>query len=279
MRIVVFDSTKGRESQIVRSFAAGVNTMGDEAIVVTSGDSVVPDGVDAGLVFGVKSRKTWSRLGDLGIRRIYGDKGYSRDSGGWKWLRLSVDDNNNADYVAQAEHTDDSRYKKQGLHVKPWRENGDHILFCGSSEKCMNWYGLPNPTVYAESIFEELRSYTQRPITYRPKPSWGFATPIKGTRYSGPKEPLDVAMDNAWCVVTHGSNTCLDAVLAGVPPIVLGNGITRSISSTELAEVENPEIPTDADRTQLVQNISFCQWTLDEFSDGTAWRYVRQRLT
>jgi len=59
---------------------------------------------------------------------------------------------------------------------------------------------------------------------------------------------------------------CLDAVMHGIPVVVLGDGIAKPLSGT-LDEMYHY---TDDERDQLLNDIAYCQWTLDEIKSGEA---------
>lgn len=94
---------------------------------------------------------------------------------------------------------------------------------------------------------------------------------------SGPKY-MTQALDDCHAMVTFGSNACFEAVLSGVPSIVLGDAVMRSISSTDLADVLNPRLATDAERYQVLTALSYCQFREAEWRDGTAWPEMKQQL-
>jgi hypothetical protein len=77
-------------------------------------------------------------------------------------------------------------------------------------------------------------------------------------------------------MVTHGSNACFEAVCEGVPCIVLGNGVAKPISSTQLEDVDNPRLASDSEREAWLNGLSYWQWSRDEMESGECWDYVRR---
>ena len=212
---------------------------------------------------------------DAKIPSVFVDQGYFKDQ---KYHRVAVNAHHPTWYLEKAKH-DSSRWNDFSIDTKPWRESGQHIVIAGGSEKYHQFYGLLHPTKYTKNLVNEIRARTDRPIIYRPKPSWSKATPIEGTIYSTRKSQdypnLFDTLRKAHCLITHGSNSCFEAMIYGVPSIVLGDGIARPISSTSLDEIENPKLAGDAARKQLLSNLAWCQFSWGELATGVAWKHLR----
>ena len=156
-----------------------------------------------------------------------------------------------------------------------WRKSGLQIVFAGSSAKYHAFYDLPDPTAYAREVVARITKLSDRPIIYRPKPSWREAVPVPGSRFSHGKEGILSALANAHCLITHGSNACFEAALMGIPTIVLGAAVARPISSTSLDDIE---FPFRGKRIQWLNNLAYHQWTEGEMRSGEAWQTVREQL-
>jgi hypothetical protein len=285
VKVVFICADKERESQLADNFLAGVTKWGDETEKVekTSKDEL-PDG-DVFCVVGVKSAKLFRRIKDAGKRVVFFDKGYFRHRGPtrtWEYWRVSLDEHHPTNYVAAAKHrpTRWDYISKRRVSEKPfaWRDGGNQIVYAGSSEKYHSFVGLPNPTEYAATIVSELKSLSNRLIIYRPKPTWKGAEPVKGASFSGPNDSIGDAIKHAWCLVTNGSNASFDAVLAGIPCIVLGDAIARPISSQSLKDIENPYLATEGERQQWLANIAWCMFTEEEMASGLAWQCIRPQI-
>jgi hypothetical protein len=176
------------------------------------------------------------------------------------------------------------------LDFKKWIPGGETILVDGSSGKHHYFHAdrdyskeqmgeLHNDAnEIARSLVARIRDITQRPIVYRPKPSWKQARAIPGTEYSTGKEWRN-AVGRAHCVVTYGSNLCFDAALFGKPSLVLGHGIAGPISSTDLKELENPYLATGDERRQWLSNVAWTQFhALGEYYNGMAWKVIRDMV-
>lgn len=274
--IVFFHSDKPREIMLANAFTQGAITHGLNAVTSLRG-TPIPADVTLACMVGVKSLKLWRYFQKRGIPTMMFDKGYSRHTKGgcWEYWRVSYNAHNPTRTTLMSVNHPSDRFDRLGFDVKPWRTGGDHILFAGSSAKYQNFQRMRDPTSYAVRVIQALRKHTDRPIIYRPKPSWRDAVEIPGTIYSGPKQPLQSVFDNCHAVVTHGSNTSFEAALNGIPSVVLGDAVMRSISITDLCDVESPLI---RDRSQVFYNLAYHQWTLSEFESGEAFETIGEWL-
>lgn len=267
------------EDQIAQAVARGAPQ--GVTVDVTRMTKYVDPAYDAACVVGVKSLPLVEQLRAAGKPWIYFDKAYNRD---WpRWWRVSVCGHQPTDYLAAMECPGD-RARAQGWEFSRWREvtPAGPVLFAGASLKYHRFCGLGDPTSYARDVVSGIKAQTRRPVIYRPKPSWSAAEPVEGARFSWQKskQPEGIARDlrGAHALVTHGSAAVLDAVLAGVPTVVLGHAVTRPISSTSLAEVDDPRLADAGEVRQLLANLAYCQWTVEEFGAGMAWPHILRAL-
>lgn len=265
-----------RERDLAIAVAMGAKACGDEVQIldVTSGEPEVRE-CDLVMKVGVKSRDWFKAYRQAGIGYCYFDKGYIRTRALVEWLdywRMAVNGHQPTRYVEKSEH-DRKRADAMDLELKPWQRDGNAIIVDGSSAKHYYFHDLGHPTPIARALVEQLRG-CGRPIIYRPKPSWRDATPIEGTEFSRDKD-IRPDLRRAHVLITFGSNACFDAVLAGVPAIVLGDGIARPISSTSLDDLENPRRASEGERRQWLNNCAWCQFKLAEFRSGMGWRTIK----
>ena len=279
LRVCFFHSSKPRERVLANAFLEGVSEYGDYVELRELQPEVeVATGCDVAAMVGVKSRELYQANWRAGIHTLYFDKGYTRHStsGGvrsWEYWRVAVDAHHPTHHLPKLPTATD-RLDQLELQLKPWRKEGKHIVFAGSSQKYHDFYGLQDPTTYARKIVKRLHGLTEREVVYRPKPSWKEAVEINGTVFSRGGSITDVLQD-AWVLVTHGSNACFEAVLYGIPCIILGDAVARPISSTALEEIENPRLATDEERRLWLAQLAYSQWTLPELASGDAWKHIR----
>lgn len=273
MRVGIIVSTKKWETDWARALSKGLSRRGH---TVYFGDDVC-DTLDAVAFVGVKRKADFDRYRDQGVTTLLFDKGYNRrkvDDAPLYW-RVAINAHSCTDMIDMDAPAD--RLHTLGVELMPWRKSGEHILFAGSSAKYHNFYDLPPPEKYVYSVLQELEKYTDRSVHYRPKPTYRDAVKVPGASFGSQGRIYD-AMKGVHAVVTHGSNACFDAVCAGIPCIVLGNGVARPISSTCLSEIEAPLMASDADRKRWLAGLSYWQWTLKELANGEALEYIEGQM-
>lgn len=284
MRIIFWASDKPHERLLADAFATGARAHGDEVSIRPLQPEVVVEDCDVACMVGVKSNETFWAHWEAKIHTLYFDKGYTRHAAPgpvkvWEYWRTSIDAHQPTRMLGANRPHD--RINKLGLKMAPWRARTrkGRIVFAGSSQKYHSFYGLSDPTKYAKKIFANVRELCDaREIVYRPKPSWKDAVPIEGTIFSVRPRSIEDELDGAHCLITHGSNACFEAVLAGVPCIVLGEAVARAISSTTLEDVNEPREASEEERVQWLADLAYCQWTQREMYSGETWKILRPQF-
>lgn len=285
VKVCFLASRKPREIALGDAFCRGVVEHGDEARFKWSdAGRASTEGFDAVAMFGVKSAEQWRADRAAGRTVIMLDKGYVRS--GTKntgttadFFRVSVNSHQPVEFLANARCRSE-RFDRWNLEPSRWRRRGDHIVIAGSSAKYHAFHGIEEPTEWTRKVVAEIRAMgIDRQILYRPKTSWREAVPVEGTIFSQAKEKIANYLDGAHALITHGSSACFEAVLMGVPAIVLGDAIAKPISSTSLADLENPLMVKKRKKLRWLYNLAYCQFTIAEFSDGTAWSVIRPQIS
>lgn len=277
MKVVFLYADKSREDSLADAFVAGLRRHSvDAEKCVLKPKASLPIEVDAVCLFGVKSRELWHRYRKAGIHTIYFDKGYTRTGEYW---RVSIDAHHPTSMLMTQTCPSDRLWALR-LDVKPWRASGDQVVFAGSSAKYHAFYRLSEPTRFANKVVRRIRDLTDgsRRVIYRPKASWQDAEPVENASFSQGHRTIYDDLRGAHALVTHGSNACFEAMLMGIPSVILGDAIARPISSTDLEEIEAPRLASDAERMQLLSSLAYFQWTLPEMASGLAWEFLRQRM-
>lgn len=287
MHVVFLSSDKPRERILAEAFTEGVKAHGDTAETQRlQPDVVTYPQADVVCMVGVKSRELFAVHTRMGTHVCMLDKGYTRHSvsGGvraWEYWRVAVDAHHPTHYLMKQNRPADrlARLNLPGLSLpmQPWRKRGKHIVFAGSSQKYHDFYGLADPTTYAQKTFKRLRNFTDREIVYRPKTSWKDAVSIADTLFSHGR-PIEEDLAGAHALVTHGSNACFESVLAGVPCLVTGDAVAKPISAVGCEQIENLIMVDDAARQQWLANLAYQQWTQAEMGSGEAWNHIRPEI-
>lgn len=281
MRVCFWMSDKPRERLLADAFLDGVRASGDEGFTRSLLPAVEVADCDVACMVGVKSRQLFRAHWAEGIHIVYLDKGYTRHAAKspvklWEFWRVAIDAHQPTSSLAIARP--DDRLARLDLKLKPFGGAREKILIAGSSEKYHEFYGMHEPTKWARRLVHAIKSLTERPIVYRPKPSWSSARPVDGAAYSQFPRTIEDELAEAHALVTHGSNACFEAILAGVPVIALGPAAAAPIAERALTRIETPRIPSDEERLEWLARIAYCQFTMAEFSTGEAWRIIRPQL-
>jgi len=173
-----------------------------------------------------------------------------------------------------------------------WRDHGDHILIC-----MQKWgdasLGDVDAYEWCRSTVAEIRKHSQRQIVIRPHPIYRKKIKLAvlkrdmlqsksimwrdtDFRIQGLTDTITQDLKDCWCTVTHTSGSAVDSVLNGVPNIATGTGnMAWPVSGHSLSEIENPY---KGDKTDWLNKIAHCQWSVDEFKSGECWEHVRKGI-
>lgn len=282
MKFAFYVAEKDRNWGLAEAVAESAAVHGDEVEIIPQRMfQGVRGDADGGACLGVKragKRLLGAHL-QAGRHFLFFDKAYMNRA---NYVRVSVDAWQPTAYFRRQRPAD--RFERMHLTIEPRHGNGEEVMFAGSSQKYCNFHDLGDATQYAERVVRKLKKNTKRQIIYRPKPSWAVhhaedCKPIESTRLSAPGTPIREELARCHLLVTHGSNAAADALLAGVPVMMLGDGIFSPMSMGEdYRRIEDPYFPSDEERSQFFYDLAYCQWTLDEFRSGEAWADLRSTL-
>lgn len=274
-RVAIYYIEKNKRSKMIASaMLAGLQVEGETGSVLPAHCYRRPE-ADIAVFYGYDQylRCVMADYRAAGKSVVYIDLGYwgRRDGGPLAgYHKVAVNGRHPTDYFQSVAHEPD-RANRLGLAVKRWRPAGDVVLVAGMSAKCAEVEGY-FPNEWETRTIRELRRHTDRPIVYRPKPSWAAATPIPGAEFSPGPDELPFLLSRCHAVVTHHSNVAVDALLEGVPAFTT-EGAASSLCHSDLSRIESPLRP--GGRRQLVNDLSYCQFTPAEMRDGTVWRHLK----
>ena len=190
------------------------------------------------------------------------DTGYIQPGTSKEYHRITKNSLQNLGPIIERDHDRLSRLKWRYKNHKP----GKHILVVPPSEKVMKFYGHDLDS-WMTSTVAEIKKYTNRPITIRLKPDRTERTT---------SNPIQKAMDNAYCVVTYNSIAASEALLYGLPAIALAPNSARMLCNTSIDQINNLYIPTADDVTAFAAHLSYCQFTSREIRTGYAWSILNE---
>lgn len=210
---------------------------------------------------------------------LYADPGNSRH-----YLRYSFDGVFPTTGYYFTDEIDPIRWQKislaLGIHLKPYRQTGNHVLICCQRNGGWSMKGVPVQTWLQDTI-RRVQSLTDRPIIVRPHPGdkkWrnyinvnNFKNVTLSTKHI--KEDLQ----NAWATVLHNSSPAVASAIEGVPVFLTDPQIQTSqaaeVSNTNLKRLEDPKM---FDRQAWIEKLSMCHWNFDELKSGEAWKFFRK---
>jgi len=279
--------------KMLTDFIAGVNKVGDEGIVVSSGGPVECDvAVLQGFVH-EKSRNT----PHLKLRRdviefqksrnkrtIIIDSNlflYRNDAN--TYLRFSYDGvfPNTGEYCnTNSLDTNWNNIKKElKFDLQPWKTTGDYILLC--LQRSGGWsMGKVDVETWAKQTIKQIKAITSTPIVVRGHPGDRFSGNVVSNliKFGGiPSTNVSLLEDlsKAKACVTFNSSPGVASAIEGVPTFVLDPVRSQAtpVSHTSLEFLENPK---EFDRTQWIQNIAQCHWNFEDMSSGNVWQHMKQ---
>ncbi len=144
-----------------------------------------------------------------GRRWIYWDRGYyfrvfatdlptGTNGGMYRWHVGSFQ-------MQSIGNVPDDRWKRQPAPVWPWQRTGRHIVVAEPSPTYERFHGIEG---WTGRTIEALKQLTDRPIVVRDKEMQRFG------------RKLHEDLKGAHCLVTHGSNAAVEAVIMGCPVFV-----------------------------------------------------------
>lgn len=148
--------------------------------------------------------------------------------------------------------------------VRPWSQSGRHIVVAAPSETYERFHGIEG---WTERTLDALDQITDRPVIVRDKEMQrrGLDRMPGGRR-------LSEDLVGAHCLVTHGSNAAVEAVVMGCPVFVHPDSAASLVGQTDLNLIEQPIYP---DRDPWLRSLAYSQFNERELVDGTLWRLLQ----
>jgi hypothetical protein len=278
---------------LMDNFRQGVIANSDD--VVEYKDNRLPDQhLDAGFVLGYTlennfRKKIIDRLKSKNIPSIFVDSNilhYARPEHEWHRYSLnSVYPDTGVYYFETLDyHKWDSFSKWHGVELKPWRQNGDHILILAQRPKGFNMF--TDQHVWLENTINAIRKKSDRTIFVRMHPRDGtrfkqieklqkiFGTKIKISQ----NENIIDDLKNCWCCVGYASTPNVVSAIEGIPVYVEipNKSWANGVCFSDLSQIEKPPMP---DRTEWIHKISNIHWSNKEVVTGKLWRAIRHYIS
>ena len=173
------------------------------------------------------------------------------------------------------------RFKKLGIKIKPWRNKGEHVLIVGQNMFDASLFGIDFEW-WVKNTIQHLRRHRDRDIVFRDHPEnkdqmKNLIDTYKWTKqvtYSN-SGTINDDLKNAHCTVAYTSGSSIDSMIAGIPVITCSEyNFLWPISSHSLEDVENPKCDK---REQLLYDLAYTQWTVEEIRQGKPWQHLTSK--
>jgi hypothetical protein len=171
--------------------------------------------------------------------------------------------------VGTGQRLNELEHKGIDVEFKGWNTGETrHILLCPSSETVTYHINGISQSQWIEEVTNTLKQFTQREIRVRNKPRPGnqwWETDIKNE------------LKNCHCLITNMSMAAIDAVLNQVPVICHTDNIVSPIASHDLKFIEKPLRSGRKTVTEWLKYVAENQFTLEEMSNGTAYKTLKEQ--
>lgn len=223
---------------------------------------------DVGVVFGVYKSKvpiSWPRGAVYrqhradGANMIVLETGYiKRGDGPEDYYAAGFNGlNGRADFKNKSSPID--RFLQLGVEVKPWRQDGRHIVVTGQVPHDASLENVDYGD-WLMNVVGLIEAHTDRPVIYKEHPC------------VAPGRPLTDYLPDAWAVVTCNSNSAVEAAIEGIPVFAHDEGsMAWDIANKSLMAIGNPDMP---DRQQWLNNMAYSQFTPAEMGAGKTWAHL-----
>lgn len=280
---------------LMENFKAGVLANNDEAIDYVDLDLNV-DGLDAGFILGYTLQDNLrsmiiKSLTKHGIPRIFVDSNilqYSNPSPSHTWHRYSMNSvypNTGVYFFDELDREKWSIYSKfHNVTLKPYREDGSHILIFCQRPKGWNLFGNDQER-WLDKTITKIKKHSERPIVIRMHPGDGTRfkqIEVLKARYGNSvhiSENPSIIQDlhDCWCTVGYNSTPNVVSLIEGVPSIITDplHSWSNGISGEKLNSIENPIMP---DRDEWLHKIANIHWSNYEVITGKLWGKIRTYL-
>jgi hypothetical protein len=145
--------------------------------------------------------------------------------------------------------TNHARIRQFYLRESPWKK-GKNIIICPQSWDYFKRNGM-RQDLWLQNVIKKIKKHSDRRIIVHHKRD---------------RTPLVEFLKDAWMVVSHTSNSGLEAIMNGVPTICTGECHVTPMATKGFEFIENPYYPEN--RMDWAGVLADNQFTLQEIRDG-----------
>lgn len=280
LRVVGYQDVGPRSQTVVQACLAGARMLNMGPILKSQHNFRGVIEGDIAVLYGLREnlKSIYTTYVANGKHCLFVDLGYFGRTEGGKlsgYHRVSVNElfPNKIFENNEYENFNVERYNMFNFKVRPMRTTGKYILLAGMSAKSAIVNGFA-PEQFEREAIAKLKTITNMPVVYRPKPSWAEARPIPGALYSPPQQDLNDVLADAYAVVTHHSNTAIDGLIQGVPAIVAHPCPPQHLSGKSVSDITTLPIPSVDEVRRFLLKLTHCQWSVEEMVSGLMWKFL-----
>ena len=202
-------------------------------------------------------------------------------------LRFSFDGifPNTGDYCNHDVETDEHWKRisgKYNIHIKPYRQDGTHILICLQRDGGWSMRG-ESVMSWLDKTIKTIRQYSKRKILIRCHPgtrmqlqngktiAQNYGVIVSDTN----SRSLMLDLENCWAMVVKNSSPSVAALVNGIPIFVTDPEHCQagSLANVKLENIERPAMP---DREKFLYKLAACHWDFDDLKSGRCWSHMRK---
>ncbi len=285
MKVVCYTTEAGHGARLCADLVEGFKRHGVDVHASLASRDIGLLPADLTVIVGVRrsSYRLYKAAQEAGQQIVMLDKGYFNRG---KYHRISVG-SPQPSYISKVTE-DSSRFDSIMPNATHHDRNGDPrtILYVESTQKYYNFHELGDVTEYSANVCAQLRTVVARAkpylsVVYRPrKAPTGEPLPVpRGTVLADPVAMREL-FKPAHCVVVHGSNAGVEALVAGVPVVSLGNPGNNPIHDLCVDGISDAVMTAEPPSRKLVNKrcaqLAWCQFSHAEISSGFAWEHTKQ---
>lgn len=157
------------------------------------------------------------------------------------------------------------RFAKLGITVKDWRHKPDGKIIV-----------IPQSDDFMKSTLGRKGDWLRE--TVEKLNAWGYGPRIRVRPWLRDKKTAYVELhkdlDDAALVVTWSSASAITALYEGIPAISESGAAHALTGPLTQEHVAQPLMPSLEERTRFLEILADNQFTLEEFKNGAAWRWL-----